>query len=331
MIQGTPGASDVGTQQITVEVNDGYFRGTNQLTYTLVVLHTNHMPRFTSVPTMKAFEDIPYQYQVTATDPDGDLLTFRLMNSPAWLSIDSLTGLIQGTPHASDVGSVLVHIYCSDGSITIEQSYLLQVHHTNHAPSPFHLLTPTKFDTIEYHPSDSVQFSWSRAHDSDAGDIVGYELVVVNVNLDTLRFSTTDTFKTIAMTQLQPWMAYAWSVFATDGIETVAASDTFFFFMVDVNEVIELPGIPTTYALEQNYPNPFNPSTNFGFRIADFGFVSLKVYDVYGREVATLVNETMHPGNYQVTWDAQSVAGGTYFATLRATNFTETRKVMLVK
>src|SRR5207302_260796 len=61
---------------------------------------------------------------------------------------------------------------------------------------------------------------------------------------------------------------------------------------------------PVATVLMQNYPNPFNPTTDFGFRIADFGLVSLRVFDVLGREVATIVNENKQPGTYTISWDA---------------------------
>ena len=98
--------------------------------------------------------------------------------------------------------------------------------------------------------------------------------------------------------------------------------------------------VPETYELEQNYPNPFNPTTNFGLRIADFGFVSLKVYDVLGREVAALVNEVKQPGVYSVTWDASSsgLPSGLYYYRMEATSiskpgtpFTMVRKFLLLK
>ena len=93
--------------------------------------------------------------------------------------------------------------------------------------------------------------------------------------------------------------------------------------------------LPQTYSLAQNYPNPFNPTTNFGFRIPDCGFVSLKVYDVLGREVATLVNEVKQPGVYTVTWDVCQTAGGlssgVYFYRLSAGSFKATRKLVLMR
>ena len=85
---------------------------------------------------------------------------------------------------------------------------------------------------------------------------------------------------------------------------------------VDVRPNAE--GIPAPFELCQNYPNPFNPTTNFGFRIANFEFVSLKVYDVLGREIATLVNEVKQPGEYTVRWNAERIASGVYLYRLEA-------------
>ena len=89
--------------------------------------------------------------------------------------------------------------------------------------------------------------------------------------------------------------------------------------------------MPTEYVLYQNYPNPFNPRTNIGFRIADRGFVSIKVYDVLGKEIATLVNEEKPAGNYEVEFDATNLTSGIYFYQLKAGNLIETKKMLLLK
>lgn len=90
-------------------------------------------------------------------------------------------------------------------------------------------------------------------------------------------------------------------------------------------------GLPKSYRLEQNYPNPFNPTTNIEFRIADFGFVSMKAYDVLGREVATLVNGIMRPGTYKVRFDASHLPSGVYFYRITAGTFTAVKKLVLVR
>jgi len=92
-----------------------------------------------------------------------------------------------------------------------------------------------------------------------------------------------------------------------------------------------LQNIPTKYALEQNYPNPFNPSTKIEFQIPASGLVHLKVYDILGREVATLLNEELQPGNYKIDFDASDFASGIYFYTMNAGSFVSTKKMILVK
>ena len=89
--------------------------------------------------------------------------------------------------------------------------------------------------------------------------------------------------------------------------------------------------IPDGFKLLQNYPNPFNPTTDVGFRIANFEFVSLKVFDLLGREVATLVNEEKPVGSYELTWNAANLPGGVYFYQLKAGSFIEIKKMILLR
>ena len=88
---------------------------------------------------------------------------------------------------------------------------------------------------------------------------------------------------------------------------------------------------PTKFVLEQNYPNPFNPTTKINFSIPEVQQVQLKVYDVLGNEVATLVNEEKAPGTYEVQFNASNLTSGIYFYTLKAGSFSETKKLMLLK
>lgn len=89
--------------------------------------------------------------------------------------------------------------------------------------------------------------------------------------------------------------------------------------------------LPAEFSLEQNYPNPFNPSTSISFSILTSEFVSLKVFDVLGREVATLVNEEKPTGRYKVDFNAANLPSGVYLYKLQAGNFAETKKLMLLK
>ncbi len=88
---------------------------------------------------------------------------------------------------------------------------------------------------------------------------------------------------------------------------------------------------PKSTRLYQNYPNPFNPTTEFRYKIRDAGYVSLKVVDVLGREVATLVNSEKQPGEYSVTWDAGSFASRVYFYRMATGSYVGIQKMILMK
>ncbi len=113
---------------------------------------------------------------------------------------------------------------------------------------------------------------------------------------------------------------------------------------IDLNGTIEHSkkikveiGNPVRFELFQNYPNPFNPVTTIKYSIPSLGGVetlhatSLRIYNILGKEVATLVNEKQAPGNYSVQFDASNLPSGIYFYTLRAGNFTATKKMILLK
>jgi uncharacterized repeat protein (TIGR01451 family) len=97
------------------------------------------------------------------------------------------------------------------------------------------------------------------------------------------------------------------------------------------SEVFVSKTLPTDFNLSQNFPNPFNPSTQINYSVPKNAFVTLKVYDSNGKEVATLVNESKVPGNYDVNFDASKYASGIYFYTINANSFTSTKKMILMK
>jgi hypothetical protein len=100
----------------------------------------------------------------------------------------------------------------------------------------------------------------------------------------------------------------------------------------EYSEVVEVEfNSITNYTVEQNYPNPFNPSTAIKYRIPEISFVTLKVYDVLGNEITTLINEEKPIGSYEVEFDATGLTSGIYFYKLHAGSFVETKKMILMK
>ncbi|MGB5849000.1 MAG: aryl-sulfate sulfotransferase [Ignavibacteriaceae bacterium] len=147
-------------------------------------------------------------------------------------------------------------------------------------------------------------------HDSIEATII-FEPIEEGVFRDKINFRyVTDT------------LLLARQVFVEGATQTVSASE----------EIIEV----YNYSLSQNYPNPFNPSTNIKFQISQAGYVSLKVYDILGNEITTLVNEELSPGKYDIEFDLGTgprsvLTSGIYFYQLIARNFIQTKKMLLIK
>jgi hypothetical protein len=215
------------TDDMDKEVRDVSFPdiGADEYVYGL-----NHAPLVTSFPDTVAIPDSLYEYQVIAEDRDADTLTYRLITELGSLSIDSTSGLIQGTPDVSEIGDHEITIEVDDGNGGLAtQSYTLTV---------------------------------------EVASKLG-----VSGNL-----------------------------------------------------------MPEKFMLSQNFPNPFNPTTSIEFSIPKSEFVTLKIYNVLGQEAATLISESMQPGNYRAEWDASGFASGVYYYLIKAgSEYQEVKKMILLR
>jgi hypothetical protein len=129
-------------------------------------------------------------------------------------------------------------------------------------------------------------------------------------------------------------------VFSTFGFETIALAERRALFAERIMAWLNIPVsvedpnsdlLPETFELQQNYPNPFNPGTVIEYEISNTTLVSIKVYDVIGREIAVLVNESKQPGIYQVSFDGENLASGVYFYKMIAGDFSSVKKMNLLK
>lgn len=134
---------------------------------------------------------------------------------------------------------------------------------------------------------------------------------------------------TYAVSGLTPNTPHYYRVRAYNSAGVSASSNTINVTLVDIKE----DEIPIEFSLEQNYPNPFNPSTTISYQLPTAGYVTLKVYDVLGREVATLVDENQVAGIYNSKFTTQNygLTSGVYFYTLKTGNYVQTNKMILVK
>lgn len=101
--------------------------------------------------------------------------------------------------------------------------------------------------------------------------------------------------------------------------------------LTSINNNSDENTIPNNFSLGQNYPNPFNPTTNIEYKLLSNEFVTLKIYDVLGKEIKSLVNDEKKAGTYKVTLDTSNLTSGVYFYILKAGDFTETKKMMFLK
>ena len=115
-------------------------------------------------------------------------------------------------------------------------------------------------------------------------------------------------------------------IFMAGGIDGVYRA-----LLTDVTPVEKIESITTTYSLSQNYPNPFNPVTSIQYTISSRQFVTIKVYDILGKEVATLANEEKTAGSYEVQFDGSGLTSGIYFYQLKAGNYSATKKMILLR
>ena len=150
-------------------------------------------------------------------------------------------------------------------------------------------------------------------------------------------FSTTviDTTTIDTLVHLNPLASntkFYWRVSGFDDFGEGPYSTTASFTTGDqILGVGEAGGLPTTFMLQQNYPNPFNPSTVISYQLPVTSKATLKVYDVMGREVATLVDGTIAAGSHSVSLDASYLSSGLYFYEIRAGSFEAVRKMLLMK
>jgi hypothetical protein len=147
---------------------------------------------------------------------------------------------------------------------------------------------------------------------------------------------STLTDSTIVVTNLIVNRYYWWHVNAKNSYGTSAYSVVWKFgtFFVGLKQIGT--EIPKEFSLYNNFPNPFNPITKINFNIPSLirrgaGVVLLKIYDILGREVTTLVNEKLNPGKYEAEFDGSNYASGVYYYKLETEYYTKTKKMVLLK
>ncbi|MBI5729940.1 MAG: T9SS type A sorting domain-containing protein [Ignavibacteriales bacterium] len=200
------------------------------------------------------------------------------------------------------------------------------------------IMIGAKVESFTWHPTNKNQLWMSGGSQNDLptvpytkGTWYAYDVVQKKV-VDSLKWKWSDP--TSEATKAERPRALAFSPdgkTAYIGSFGVGTSDLVQKVVQGGTDVEKLDEIPTGYELSQNYPNPFNPTTNIKFSIPEQGFVSLKIYNTLGQEVATLLNEYKSAGTYQVDFNAAKLSSGMYVYTLSSGNYRISKKMLLMK
>ncbi|MEK6829664.1 MAG: T9SS type A sorting domain-containing protein, partial [Nanoarchaeota archaeon] len=186
-------------------------------------------------------------------------------------------------------------------------------------------------DTVRFN-SGKLNVKYTKATDAD-NDLLTYLVKVKGPGLDTIVATQNDSVS-IRDKAFQPTSKYTLEGKVTDGRDTVNFTNSNIEFftptVTDVKRLDELK-VPAKYGLSQNYPNPFNPATSIKYNLPKTTNVSLKVYDVLGREVETLADGVFPAGEYTAGFDASKLSSGVYFYRLKAGDFAETKKMVVNK
>ncbi len=223
----------------------------------------------------------------------------------------------------------------------------------------FALSTPA--DSAEVIVNGDLEVSWGASYDLDE-DAVTFEFVLYSADGSTVlatvpsNGASSDTDVTLPFSLVDGLLAnegltigqnksFLWNVRVSDGSDTLDVHGSYGNFGDDFSPIYryitlergsatsneEIAGLPEKFSLNQNYPNPFNPTTNISFDLPNSATVTLEVFDMLGRKVATIVNEQMTAGTHNVSFDAARYASGMYIYRIQAGTFASTRKMMLIK
>jgi hypothetical protein len=297
----------------------------------------NHPPTFASPPSdTTVYVDSVYRATLAAEDVDGDSIRFVLLQKPNFLqflenspSIRRLTFI--GRPLAGDTGNHAIKVIAHDNRGGADTAaWTLRVLPLVNLP-PYFLAAQETLAIRALH--DTTMVRW--AYDPNRGDTLEPVVGVIASGVSVLpnsqpQHDSTTVFIRIRLDTLNIGQLIHAPVVVRD-LGNLRDTLHLYLRVLPVTSVQEVPGQPTEFSLSQNYPNPFNPSTRIRFETKNPRFVSLKVFDVLGREIATLVNEEMRAGRYERTFVGTGLASGVYIYRLEAGGFVQSKKLLLLK
>jgi len=304
-------------------------------------------PEITNIDDQEIEEDGSMTLEISATSPMGLDMTFSVNSdtSDVIVSLDNTT--LTATPEPDWNGNSLITVIVIDeNELSDTTDFTLTVNAVNDSPEEFSVIYPTVSDTFSTHADNDtlIQFTWGKSSDIDSE--INYSLTIEleffgEVYTD-IHENISDTTYSVSSNSLDPMLnadnqdeaVFTYYVHATDEEYTVSDTGEFVLSREALGIADEL--LPVVFALHQNYPNPFNPITTLRYDLPKNSLVNIIIYDLLGRQVKTLVNQTQEAGFKSVIWNATNdygkpVSAGVYLYQIQAGEFVQTKKMVLLK
>ncbi len=297
--------------------------------YTIVVVDTLQADfDSTSVVFEKTSHDGPaYNWQMTK---NGNILKWRIdaIELPPNVNPPEGEGYVTFSvkPKSAAVSGTILK---NTGTITFDINAPIR---TNQVMNTLDLAPPTTVmkPIPQKLTSNTIVVKW-QATDGTGGSGVASATVFASKDGGPFVSVGTSSTDSLVFTPSSGSHKYTFYALAKDNVGNVESVRPALVTSDIVNDVEEKITVPTEFSLYQNYPNPFNPTTEIVFSVSVAVKATLRIYDMLGREIATLVDEVKSPGRYTVRWDAGKNASGVYFYRLIAGDFVQTRRLVFIK
>jgi len=293
-------------------------------------------------------EDEELQMILTVQSNIHSPMTFNAYADTSDVSLTLNNDTLTATPSPDWNGDALITVIVTDENGLSDTTYFtLTVNPVNDSPEEFSVIYPTVSDTFSTHlDSDTaIAFTWEKSYDVDSDEIytLKIELEFFGQPYVDIHENISDTTINVSSNSLDALLGgltlsestLSWYVTANDEEYTVV-SDTgeFVLSRAALGIVDEL--LPAVFTLHQNHPNPFNPVTTLRYDLPENSLVNIIIYDLLGRQVKSLINQTQDAGFKSVIWDATNdfgkpVSAGVYLYQIQAGEFVQTKKMVLLK
>jgi len=326
-----------GDTHFSILVSDG--QNLAMGTVQIMVNPVDDPPTIIPITGITFMEDMTFPLNVSdyVHDVDTDLADLDISyvsGGDVTAEMDTGTGHMHFAAPADWNGQETGHLHIGGIYDLHGNDFLVVVVPVNDPPVFTSLAYPEDMDVVEDY---ELSFGWEEAVDVDVNDVLEYHLSVFSDESLTqlVQESVTGAELTALMTFNESG-TYYWNVIVTDSENESSLSETRTFTIETVMSADPMALLPDNFELFQNYPNPFNPSTEIRYNIPEATFVKIKVYDMVGKEIITLLNHKVDQGSYKANWNGKDkmgnqVSGGVYIYTIETPKYNSSKKMILLK